>query len=392
MSETPDQTTEATKPVFLWTPSTTGGGVILRPWLTNREQVIVQKLFDTKLTFAPAEDDVLGSGTMIYPRIAEANRPAVESELIKVWYREGTNISQRQRYRQALAPSPVKAAAVKTTTVAKPPIKVAPKSKPEPQIVFAPSAFLKYLYMCHAHGAHTEVGGYGVHRMAPGNVIYIYKFMTVRQDVTPTFCSLDVNHANELLMQLCSADEHFNPNHLLACWCHTHPGFSITPSAVDWNTFDDIDSPDWAAMIILNKKLEMGAHVRQRGPLYSPVRKVDVSVDWERLPDCLDEIRRDDWEAEYMTNVWPSAQRHQPGYHALGKGDHWGDWSDWDTGQLVAPGLGHGGDDDDLRRDLKDAGYTSAEIDDEVRLQEGGERFDNVYQLYNHRIGTPTKE
>jgi hypothetical protein len=155
--------------------------------------------------------------------------------------------------------------------------------------------------------------------MAPGNVIYIYKFMTVRQDVTPTFCSLDVNHANELLMQLCSADEHFNPNHLLACWCHTHPGFSVTPSAVDWNTFDDIDSPDWAAMIILNKKLEMGAHVRQRGPLYSPVRKVDVSVDWERLPDCLDEIRRDDWEAEYMTNVWPSAQRHQPGYLPLGK-------------------------------------------------------------------------
>lgn len=172
--------------------------------------------------------------------------------------------------------------------------------------------------MCHARGGHTEVGGYGVHEIVGrfNNVIYIKDFVTVRQKVDPAFCSLDPDHANRLMVEMCTADEHFNPNQLLACWCHTHPGTSVTPSGTDWDTFADHNAADWAAMIILGKDGSLGAHIRQKGVMWEPVKAIVVDVDWENMgsPDVAARITPRAWEEEYVRNIWPSARDYHPDF------------------------------------------------------------------------------
>jgi hypothetical protein len=167
-----------------------------------------------------------------------------------------------------------------------------------------------------AFGGHTEVGGYGIHDpIDPADLrIYVSDFVTVRQAVDPCFCSLDTDHASELLLKLCEEDEDFNPNRMMALWCHTHPGDSVTPSGVDWETFAGHAGSDWAGMIILGRDGRLGAHIRQRGALGGSVKEVHVSVDWEHMDECATPIDPEAWKDEYVENVWPSAKDSHPDF------------------------------------------------------------------------------
>jgi hypothetical protein len=320
--------------IFSWASSPSIGGCSLTPWLTTKECAVVQAQFKTTLRFHYVDDPVHGTATVIIPPILPEYRPRAERALLAHW-RE-TKVDPRRR--PSLRPRPAGNAASTGTptgksgpggftqnslfsTSTRPP----KEKRPEPRIVFAPAAYLKYMYMCHAKGGHTEVGGYGVHELVGrwNNVIYVREFVTARQRVDPGFCSLDTDHANELVTERCLADERFNPNQLLACWCHTHPGDSITPSSIDWNTFDEHDTADWAAMIILGKRGQLGAHIRQRGALSPAIKEVSVAVDWATLdrPGVAALLRPDDWAAEYARNVWPSAQQHHPDHRQKGTHD-----------------------------------------------------------------------
>jgi proteasome lid subunit RPN8/RPN11 len=317
--------------LFSWTSSPDQeNSVVVRPWLTRYEQMEVQELFETKLSFARM-DDKDGTGTRISPRIGETGRQLIETKLQVLW----ANAQVDPRRRPRTQPKRDESA---TTTTSKDihttgrdgstrdsRSSTSPSSRretpPEPKIVFAANAYLKYIFMCTARGGHTEVGGYGVHEITGKyrNIIYIKDFLTVRQDVSPAFCSLDADHANELVVALCMADENFNPNQLLACWCHTHPGFSVTPSGTDWNTFADHNAADWAGMIILGKDGQLGAHIRQRGPLYDAIKSIKATVDWESMatPQVAAMITPEAWEEEYMQNIWPSARYYHPEFRQV---------------------------------------------------------------------------
>jgi proteasome lid subunit RPN8/RPN11 len=314
-------------PFFWGSLPNSANGIVLRPWLTERDQATVQAQFSTKLSFSRVEDDVRGTGTTIMPRIAQEHYRMVEEALTASWAAEGVDPTLRPRHRPqptgntAPSPPPPGTSSGPGSTRDSRSSTYAPRQRkretpPEPKIVFTVNAYLKYLYMCHAYDGYTEVGGYGIHDRVGTHktIIRIRDFVTVRQLVNPVFCSLDPGHANELMVEMCMADENFNPNQLIACWCHTHPGFSVTPSGTDWDTFAEHDLADWAAMIILDKDGDIGAHIRQRGALRSHVSKIEAKVDWAGMasPDVASKIRPEEWEREYLANIWPSAQEHHP--------------------------------------------------------------------------------
>jgi hypothetical protein len=312
--------------VFSWVSSPTGNSVVLTPWLTTAECAVVQEQFKTTLSFGAIDNPKWGTGTAISPSIAPENRERVERVLLAYWTQRQIDPLLRPRHRPRQAGNAASTGATRTGdrcmpgftqgslfSTSTPPERA---KRPEPRIVFSPAAYLKYSFMCHAHGGHTEVGGYGVHELRGDwdNVIYIREFVTVRQQVDPAFCSLDPAHANELVVERCMADPDFNPNQLLACWCHTHPSGSVTPSGTDWSTFDEHGAADWAAMIILGTGGQLGAHIRQRGSLSPSIKSVDITVNWGAFGDgdVIARIRPQEWEEEYLRNVWPSSQNHHP--------------------------------------------------------------------------------
>ena len=62
-----------------------------------------------------------------------------------------------------------------------------PSHDQPPVLTFAPLAWLKLLYFCHA--GDTEVGGFGI--SSERDCLYIQDFLTVRQQVTPVTVHFD---------------------------------------------------------------------------------------------------------------------------------------------------------------------------------------------------------
>jgi hypothetical protein len=143
----------------------------------------------------------------------------------------------------------------------------------------------------------------------------------------------------------------------MACWCHTHPGASVTPSGIDWDTFAGHDSADWAAMIILGKDGRIGAHVRMKHAMGTAIKEVTATVAWEDMatPEVASRIDPAAWAAEYEANIWPSARRFHPDLRPPSWGDDvfWGGWtagrvgSGANAGRLIELPFGHDGNDDD---------------------------------------------
>src|ERR1043166_2263919 len=151
----------------------------------------------------------------------------------------------------------------------------------DPLLLFAPLAWLKLQYFCHA--GQTEVAGFGV--TAKDDLLYVEDFVTVRQHAAPMTVSMD-DAAVADYSDRC-VDAGLSPQRYLRVWCHTHPGVSPEPSGVDEDTFERVfGSCNWAVMFILSRTNQTYArlafHVGPGGSAHLP-----VAVDWAAWPATL---------------------------------------------------------------------------------------------------------
>jgi hypothetical protein len=166
---------------------------------------------------------------------------------------------------------------------------------------FAPLAYLKMLYLCHA--GPTEVGAYGI--SAENDLLYVQDVVTVRQECTP----VTVNFLDEAVadhFDRC-ADAGIPPQRCGRVWLHTHPGGSALPSWTDEETFARAFGVcDWAVMAILAKGGSRYARLQvNTGP--GVTKRLRWSVDWQAWPEALAiqdlAALRGDWAREHAENI-----------------------------------------------------------------------------------------
>jgi hypothetical protein len=173
----------------------------------------------------------------------------------------------------------------------------------EPCLIFAPRAWLKLVYFCHA--GDTEIGGFGL--SAPNNLLYIEDFVTVRQQAT----SVTVRFLDDAVADYFDAccDRGLTPARCGRIWCHTHPGDSAQPSTTDERTFvRSFGNCDWAVMMILAHSGDTYARLAfGTGPTAEIL--IPVRVDWSAWAQALAletaslDAQVAAWREEFATNV-----------------------------------------------------------------------------------------
>ena len=177
--------------------------------------------------------------------------------------------------------------------------------KPRPCLTFAPLAWLKLQYFCHA--GPTEVGGFGI--SDADDLLYVEDFVTVRQQVSPAY----VRFENEAVADYFDAciDRGIPVSRFARLWMHTHPGESVTPSATDEDTFaDSFGRCDWAVMFILARTGRTYARLSFRAGPGGQI-ELPTAVDWSDWPNSLLgqsgklEAQVEKWQQEYTAHVQP---------------------------------------------------------------------------------------
>lgn len=155
------------------------------------------------------------------------------------------------------------------------------QSRPSLQLTFAPLAWLKLQYFCHA--GNTEVGGFGI--ASANNLLYVEDFVTVEQQAT----SVSVRFVDEAVADFFDrcVDAGLPPQHFGRIWCHTHPGTSVTPSSTDEETFArSFGRCDWSVLFILgrtgNTYARLSFAAGPGGQLLLP-----TAVDWAAWPASI---------------------------------------------------------------------------------------------------------
>jgi len=170
-------------------------------------------------------------------------------------------------------------------------------------LTFAPLAWLKLQFFCHA--GDTEIGGFGIAR--PDNPLYIEEFVTVKQQVTPvTVRFSDEDVAN--YFDRC-VDRGLKPESFSRVWLHSHPAESVTPSTTDEETLVRcFGRCDWALMFILGRTAKTYARLAFHvGPGTQVV--IPTQVDWSAWPREVSdpllnlETLQKLWQGEYVANV-----------------------------------------------------------------------------------------
>jgi hypothetical protein len=174
---------------------------------------------------------------------------------------------------------------------------------PEPCLTFAPAAWLKLVYFCHA--GNTEIGGFGI--SARNDLLYVEDFVTVRQQAT----SVTVRFLDDAVADYFDAccDRGLTPARCGRIWCHTHPGDSAEPSHTDEATFvRSFGDCDWTVMMILARSGETYARLAfSAGPTAAIL--IPVRVDWSAWPQALAsetaslDTQVATWREEFATNV-----------------------------------------------------------------------------------------
>jgi hypothetical protein len=169
--------------------------------------------------------------------------------------------------------------------------------------MFAPLAWLKLHYFCHA--GVTEVGGFGISSAA--NLLYVNDFVTVAQDVT----AVSVRFRDEAVADYFDrcVDAALSPPCFSRLWMHTHPGASVTPSGTDEETFArTFGACDWALMFILGRTGQTYARLAfSAGPGGQVL--IPTVVDWTRWPACVEDLAVPSntyfgqWRQEYDAHV-----------------------------------------------------------------------------------------
>lgn len=171
------------------------------------------------------------------------------------------------------------------------------------RLVFAPPAWLKLQYLCHA--GPTEVAGFGL--SAEHDPLYLEDVLVVRQRATPVTVALDDAAVADLFDEM--ADAGVPPARFARIWVHTHPGASVTPSVTDEATFGRVfGGCDWAVMAILGRTGRTSARLRfAAGP--GAAVALRTAVDWAAWPAAVDDPHRSladrlaDWREEYAARV-----------------------------------------------------------------------------------------
>jgi len=178
-----------------------------------------------------------------------------------------------------------------------------PRSPDSPRLTFSPRAWLKFQFLCHARP--TEGGAFGLSDAA--DPLSVEDLLVVKQRTTAVTVEFDDQAVADLSDAM--ADAGVPPGRFARVWLHTHPGSSVTPSAVDEATFGRVFGPcDWAVMGILGRTGRTSARLRFRaGP--GGTLDIPTAVDraawpaYAQSPDFFDDLDR--WEREFLQLVEP---------------------------------------------------------------------------------------
>lgn len=168
-------------------------------------------------------------------------------------------------------------------------------------LVFAPAAWLKLQFLCHA--GPTEVAGFGLAH--PDDPLYLEDVLVIRQRCTLATVAFDDAAVADLFDTMIDAG--VPPARFARIWLHTHPGASVEPSGTDEETFARVfSSCDWAIMAILGRTGRTSARLRfNAGPGASV--EIPTAVDWADWPALAQEhdlaARIAGWQREYDTLV-----------------------------------------------------------------------------------------
>lgn len=171
------------------------------------------------------------------------------------------------------------------------------------RLVFAPLAWLKLQWFCHA--GPVEIGGFGI--AAAENLLLVQEFLTVPQVVSPASVCFEDGAVADYI-DAC-VDRGLRPEQFARIWCHTHPGASVVPSLTDEDTFARVfGACDWALMFILGRTGRTLARLQFTAGPGLPLA-IPVAVDWSAWPAALDVAKGDlgslveHWQAEYAANI-----------------------------------------------------------------------------------------
>jgi len=159
---------------------------------------------------------------------------------------------------------------------------------------FSPTAWAKLLYF--RDKSDNEVGGFGI--AEPDDLLFVKKFVTVKQDVTAVSVKFDDKAVADFFEN--QVDLGRKPEEFARIWLHSHPGNSPQPSVIDEETFARVfGSCQWAVMFILaqdNKTYaKLSFNVGPGGQVLIPV-EIDYSQDFGPSNQEL-------WDADYAANV-----------------------------------------------------------------------------------------
>ncbi len=165
-----------------------------------------------------------------------------------------------------------------------------------PVLRFTPYAWAKLYFLCHF--GDTEIGAFGIANVR--DRLLIEDLALVKQQATAVTVKFDDDSVADFFDS--QVDQGRKPEWFARCWCHTHPGASPNPSAVDEETFARVfGTCDWAVMFILARSGKSYARLRFNvGPGGETV--IPVEVDYDRsFPGSNLEA----WATEYEKYVMP---------------------------------------------------------------------------------------
>lgn len=180
--------------------------------------------------------------------------------------------------------------------------------RPVRKLRFAPMAWLKWQYLCHA--GPTEVAGLGL--SSAHDSLYVEDILVVGQRATAVTVAFDDDAIAELFDQM--TDQGIAPHRFARIWLHSHPGSSATPSGVDEATFSRVFSAcDWSVMAILSRSSATYGRLQfNAGPGGSV--ELPVISDWQAWPRYLATSVLDSltscWQREYEQCVKPVPFHH----------------------------------------------------------------------------------
>ena len=170
---------------------------------------------------------------------------------------------------------------------------------PARPLVFAPRAWLKLQFLCHA--GPTEVAGFGLAH--PDDPLYLEDILVVRQRCSLAAVALDDGAVADLFDAM--ADAGIPASRFARIWLHTHPGASVVPSDTDEETFARVFGHcDWAIMAILGRTGRTSARLRFRaGP--GAALEMATAVDWAAWPAVAATLPQEiaDWQRDYDSLV-----------------------------------------------------------------------------------------